>query len=51
MTMAPHFNLYMLKPNQHSWGNDIPEVILGLRAANNRWRYFVTTSIIGLVQA
>ena len=26
-------------------------LILGLRPANERWRYFVTTSLIGWVQA
>ena len=30
---------------------NISEMIIGLRPANERWRYFVMTSLIGWVQA
>ena len=30
---------------------EYPGLILGLRLANERWRYFVTTSLIGWQQA
>ena len=39
-----------LRTFPHTWGT-IVGLILGLRPANERWPYFVTTFLIGWVQA